>query len=70
LSVTPIEVNKVNKTANKPVVAVTAVQLIEIGRELSDLTFLGMDKPKFLNLHLAAEQKNDWRKGSRKWKKE
>jgi hypothetical protein len=24
----------------------------------------------WLNLHLAAEQKNDWRKGSRKWKKE
>jgi hypothetical protein len=24
----------------------------------------------WLYLHLAAEQKNDWRKGSRKWKKE
>jgi hypothetical protein len=23
-----------------------------------------------INLHLAAEQKNNWRKGSRKWKKE
>jgi len=23
-----------------------------------------------VDLHLAAEQKNDWRKGSRKWKKE
>jgi len=28
------------------------------------------DKWKCVNLHLAAEQKNDWRKGSRKWKKE
>ena len=49
MSVTPIEVNKVNKTANEPVVAVTAVQLIEIARELSDLAFLGIEKPKFLN---------------------